>query len=197
MFLIAKLQQERLPNATINRSLTLLRRMFRLAFEDGRLWAIPHFPMLKENNVRKGFVVHDQYILLRDALPDYLKPVLVIGYFTGMREGEILPFRLDQLNIRERQKMTSPARKAWRNTCVSLRLGRFVCVHCGDPTVGTKKCARCSKLEKQNRRRHEGLLFHDLRRTGVRNLVRVGVPERVAMDVSGHKTGQCSIATTS
>ena len=86
-------QEKGAANGTINRSLALLRRMFHLATADGKLREVPHFPMLKEAPPRKGFLEHANYQKLRQKLPEHLRPVLSMGYHTGMRLGEILKLR--------------------------------------------------------------------------------------------------------
>ncbi|MEX0879318.1 MAG: tyrosine-type recombinase/integrase [Thermoanaerobaculia bacterium] len=60
--------------------------------------------------------------------------------------------------------------KEWNAACVEANVGRYV----EAPVYGG--------------RRYEGKLFHDLRRTAVRDMVRAGVNQHVAMAISGHKT---------
>jgi integrase len=62
------------------------KRMFRLAFESGRLRFVPHVPMLEENNARQGFVDHAQ---LREHLPNYLEDRTAFLYLSGWRLGEM------------------------------------------------------------------------------------------------------------
>jgi len=73
-------------------------------------------------------------------------------------------------------------RDAWWKACVAAGVGKFVCRQC-DKIVSDKKCQSCG-----GDREYRGLLFHDLRRTGVRNMIRNGISEKVAMVISGHKT---------
>ena len=50
-----------------------------------KVLTIPYFPMVAETNVRQGFLTDEQYAKLRDALPEYLRPLFVTAYFTGVR----------------------------------------------------------------------------------------------------------------
>ena len=65
-------------NATINRSLALLRRAFNLGKRatPPKVGNVPFIPMLAENNVRKGFFEHDAFLLVRRALPEEIRPVI-------------------------------------------------------------------------------------------------------------------------
>ena len=87
----AERRAEGAKNATINRVFAALRRAFYLAAIAGRVNTTPHFPMLKEDNRRKGFFEHDQYLALFKHLPEDLKPVIQVAYVTGWRvPSEIL-----------------------------------------------------------------------------------------------------------
>jgi integrase len=89
-------------NATANRELSILRTSLHLGRKQTppKVTTVPYFPMTSEQgNARQGFLTDEQYAKLRDALPDYLKPLFVVAYFTGIRKGELLAIRVSQVDL--------------------------------------------------------------------------------------------------
>ena len=87
-------------NATINRELAALKRMLNLGAKQTPplVDRVPFIPMLKENNTRKGFFEHDEFLALRDALPQYLKGFVTFAYKVGWRISEIANIKWSQVD---------------------------------------------------------------------------------------------------
>ena len=89
-------------NATINRELAALRRMLNLGYRAEKVQRVPYIGMLKEDNVRTGFLEDFEYEALRDALPSHLKGFLTFGYMTGWRKEEVAGLTWDRVDLQER-----------------------------------------------------------------------------------------------
>ncbi len=73
-------------------------------------------------------------------------------------------------------------RKAWATACVASGLGKMTCPKCGAESA-KRTCEACKIAT-----RYSGAIFHDFRRTASRNMISAGVPQAVAMKITGHKT---------
>ena len=92
-------------NATINRELAALKRMFRLGQQSTppKVVRAPKFPKLAENNVRKGFLEDGQYRMLVEYCPElWFRSLVECGRTYGWRVSELLSMRVNQLDIAQR-----------------------------------------------------------------------------------------------
>lgn len=194
-------QKANAANASINRELAALKRMFSLAVEDGRLSHSPYIPTLEEDNARQGFVDHGEFVSLRANLAEYLRDPIAFLYLSGWRLGEMKTLEWRDVDLAGRVVHLRPEiskNKDGRLLPLSGELleiinraharrrpdCRFVFHRDGEPIGDFRKAwsTACKAAGLQ------AILVHDLRRTAVRNMVRAGIGDRVAMTLSGHKT---------
>ena len=167
---------------------------------------VPHIPMLRENNVRKGFFEHGDFIKLREALPEHLRGFITFAYKTGWRLGEITGLTWDKVDLKRGVVRLDPGdaknseprsvvvdaevlevlNRQWKLRGKSGAILPFVFLN-AKGTDRIKQFVKSWKTACKNAQIGKRL-FHDFRRSAVRNMVRAGVPERVAMTISGHKT---------
>src|SRR5664279_2274281 len=196
-------------NATINRETEVLGRAFRLARNEGTLTLAPAISSLPEQNARRGFFERHEFESLVLHLREPLSDMAQFAYAAGWRLGEIRGLRWEYVDRRARE-VRLPASKNGEGRVLPLdenlrflierqwdrrefkkpdggsSLSEFVFHFRGRPTPETTirrwwvdACAKAGLPKK---------LFHDFRRSAVRDMIRGGVPQTIAMSISGHKT---------
>lgn len=205
-------------NAEINRELTILKRIFSLSMQAEKLLRRPHVPLLEERNTRRGFFEVEMLHSVLQHLPAPLRPIITFGFITGWRiPSEVLTLewrqvdfkageiRLDPETTKNRSGRVFPMTEELRELLQAQDVARSNLKQAGQvvPWVFFRMVAKGrggAKSAKPIRAFTKawkaaciaagcpGRIPHDLRRTAVRSMVRRGVPERVAMQLAGHKT---------
>jgi hypothetical protein len=103
-------RQQKTADASINRELEHLRAAMRLAVDHEVLSKAPEVRMLDEDNVRSGFLEHQEYEALRAMPPPYLVPLFVTGYHVGSPNPAYCPRKL--LILKQTIGCTSVAARA-------------------------------------------------------------------------------------
>lgn len=206
----AKRQAEGASNAEINRETSTLRRAFHLALEAELLVRMPHFPKkLEESAPRAGFFEVEELQAILPPLPEPFKAPVSFAYLTGWRfASEVLTLqwrnvdfetgtvRLDMGSTKNKggrviymteQLRTLLEEQRQKTLAVQRETGQII------PFVFHREGQRLTKYDRVWHQACQaaglpGKIVHDFRRTAVRNMVRAGIPERVAMQMAGHKT---------
>jgi integrase len=199
----ARLKQNA-KNATVNRELAALKRMFRLGLycTPPKVNRVPKIPRLAENNIRKGFLEDGQFEQLVSHCPElWFRAIVEVGRTYGWRIGELIELRVRQVDLLGKVIRLEPGttknrdgREVSMTQNVFALLSQCVSGKQSENFVFTRDDGKRVKDFRETWRNAcvaagvPNLLFHDLRRTAARNLRRAGVAEGVIMKIGGWRT---------
>jgi integrase len=206
----ARLDAKAAPS-TINREIAVLGRMATLAKRQYGLIAPFHVAKLEERGTRVGFFEDEQFQAVLQQLghrPE-LAALVRAARLTGWRRSELTSrqwrhvdftagwLRLEPEETKNRDGRMFPLipelravleQQRARVEAMQRAMGRVIpWIFVRDNGAPVRDFKRAWTTARR-RAGIPGKLFHDFRRTAVRNLIRAGIPETVAMKLSGHRT---------
>lgn len=195
--------------ATVNRFVTVLKRMYNLAVRDDLVEKNPCWKvsLLPERNARGRVASYEEFTALMKELPEY-SLIFTIGYYLGMREGEILALKRKQVRFYEDrpdegfielcdgETKTGEGRRVPFGSEVGIPLRQWMNGRKDKPDsllFVSRNGNYLGNFRRAFRRACRragisGLWFHDFRHTAVTNMRKADVDTSVIMAISGHKT---------
>jgi len=193
-------RKQKVKEATVNRELALLKHMFTKAIEWG---IVTHNPakavkFFKESPMMLRYLTNEEMDRLLTAAPGHLKPILIAALNTGMRRGEILNLRWENVDFKagvitlvhtkngdKRHIPISPTlREALLNVPRHFRSPYVFCNKDGKPYWELKRSFKTALKTAAI----ENFRFHGLRHTFASHLVMNRVDLLTVKELLGHKT---------
>ena len=163
------------------------------------------------SDVRDRILTHDEFKSLLRHSKEHIKPIVLTGYYTGMRRGELLNLTWDKVDLgnrmirleaddtKDREKRNIPicdelyhVFKSLPNRIQKAGTSNHVFKYKGKPIKGDIRDSlkdACGKAGiTYGRYEKGGFIFHDLRHTFNTNMRKAGVAESVIMEITGHST---------
>ena len=197
-----KFRQERhrektLTAATVNRDLSVLRRILYWGVEEGLLSSNPlgRLRMERERRTKRPVMSLREERLLLAASPEHLRRIILCALHTGMRRGEVLSQRWEDIDFDNRilhvshSKTPEGEAREIPLTCALYEMFKenrkqrgAVFTYEGNP-IKIVKTSWASSLRRSGIRHFR---FHDLRHTANTRMMLAGVLQEVRREIIGH-----------
>lgn len=193
--------------STVNRMVSLARRIFYLGMDEGIIKSNPFARRGMFREEPKGQYIKDEdFWRIHALVPEYLQPIILVAYLTGMRLGEIAELQWDRVDLTESyidltpdDTKTDEPRRIYLD---SIEILKDVFVDAAEKRApGQDLVFTRSDGSPIPRTYHRKLLIkaccevgvdpfrlHDLRHTFNTNMTKAGVDRTVIMKLTGHTT---------
>lgn len=213
---IMRQKQGKAPG-TVDHDIGKVKAMIYKAFDNGKVsgqilgtFKKVKKTMKKGSDVRNRILSPDEFDALMEHAKGHTRQIIAMGYYTGMRKGEILALtwnKVDMQNrlikLEEEDTKDKEARKipicrelykmlqSMPNRLKEYDKDNHVFQFNGKPIKdirnGLRKACKAAGIS-YGRFKEGGLIFHDLRHTFNTYMRKAGVSESVIMEITGHST---------